>query len=98
MVRLLPFLSGCAQPTLVPPPRLYQQLEEAAALLREGGGLAVRSGISVSNITAAAEEEEKRLRQAPKLKPKLDPKTGKWVVKSWDGLVAGIEGGDARLL
>lgn len=71
-------------------------LEEAAALAREGDGLAARSGASVSNTTAAADEEERRLRRAPKPKPKLDPKTGKWVVKSWDGSVAGIEGGDAR--
>ena len=33
---------------------------------------------------------------APKPKPKYDPATGKWVVKSWDGSVAGIPDGDKR--
>lgn len=42
------------------------------------------------------EEEEKKARLAPKPKPKYDPKTGKWVVKSWDGSVAGVENGEAR--
>jgi hypothetical protein len=33
---------------------------------------------------------------APKPKPKYDPVTGKWVVRNWDGTVAGVEHGDAR--
>jgi len=40
--------------------------------------------------------EEEALRRAPKPKPKFDPITGKWVVKNWDGTVAGIAGGDQR--
>lgn len=44
-------------------------------------------------------EEEKReyaSRRAPKPKPKFDTVTGKWVVPSWDGTLAGIPGGDTR--
>ena len=42
------------------------------------------------------DEEETKARLAPKPKPKFDPKTGKWVVKSWDGSVAGVENGESR--
>jgi len=41
-----------------------------------------------------AETEENTLRSAPKPKPKFDAVTGKWVVKNWDGSVAGVKGGD----
>jgi len=43
-----------------------------------------------------AEEKELQARLAPKPKPKFDPKTGKWVVKNWNGAVAGVPGGDKR--
>jgi hypothetical protein len=33
---------------------------------------------------------------APKPKPKYDPVTGKWVVRNWDGTVAGVKNGDQR--
>lgn len=44
------------------------------------------------------EEEAKELeaRKAPKPKPKYDPLTGKWVVKNWDGSVAGVQDGEKR--
>ena len=45
---------------------------------------------------ALDDDEELKLRTAPKPKPKFDPRTGKWVVKNWDGSVAGIPGGDQR--
>ena len=32
----------------------------------------------------------------PKPKPKYDAKTGKWVVKNWDGTVAGVQDGENR--
>jgi len=38
--------------------------------------------------------EEYAQRLQPKPKPKYDPSTGKWVVKNWDGTVAGIPNGD----
>ncbi|KAL9182613.1 hypothetical protein ACHAXT_013265 [Thalassiosira profunda] len=67
-------------------------LVEIAALTpsKEGGGG------GVSKVTAAEEEAEKMARLAPKPKPKFDPKTGKWVVKSWDGSVAGVKDGEGR--
>lgn len=37
---------------------------------------------------------EMALRLAPKPKPKYDLSTGKWVVKNWNGSVAGVDGGD----
>jgi 26S proteasome regulatory subunit N4 len=36
-----------------------------------------------------AEKKEEDARMAPKPKPKFDPKSGKWVVKNWDGSIAG---------
>jgi hypothetical protein len=54
------------------------------------------TGSSVSATTAMDEDEELKLRLAPKPKPKFDPRTGKWVVKSWDGSVAGVEDGESR--
>ena len=50
----------------------------------------------ISATTTAQDEEEKKARLAPKPKPKFDPKSGKWVVKSWDGSVAGVENGETR--
>jgi hypothetical protein len=38
--------------------------------------------------TQLAKEEE--LRRNPKPKPKYDPVSGKWVVRNWDGTIAGI--------
>mmetsp|Transcript_21862 Transcript_21862/g.43807 ORF Transcript_21862/g.43807 Transcript_21862/m.43807 type:complete len:358 (-) Transcript_21862:6-1079(-) len=52
--------------------------------------------ISLSNTTKVNEAEEIKARLAPKPKPKFDPVTGKWVVKSWDGSVAGVENGVTR--
>lgn len=49
-----------------------------------------------SATTAEDDEAELKLRLAPKPKPKFDPKTGKWVVRSWDGSVAGVENGETR--
>jgi hypothetical protein len=51
---------------------------------------------SVLNNNGKDEAEETKARRAPKPKPKYDAKTGKWVVKSWDGSVAGIENGETR--
>jgi len=42
------------------------------------------------------QEEEQAARLASKPKPKYDPITGKWVVKNWDGTVAGVSGGEQR--
>ena len=40
-------------------------------------------------------QAEKEARLAPKPKPKYDPKTGKWVVTTWNGTIVG--GGDSGL-
>ena len=47
---------------------------------------------------AKAEQEQAELaaRRAPKPKPKYDPVSGKWVVKNWDGTLAGAPQGEAR--
>ena len=37
-----------------------------------------------------AQEEEEALRRQEKPKPKYDPVSGKWVVRNWDGSIAGI--------
>jgi len=52
--------------------------------------------MSLSNTNKVNEAEEIKARLAPKPKPKFDPITGKWVVKSWDGSVAGVENGVTR--
>jgi len=52
--------------------------------------------MSLSNTNKVNEAEEIKARLAPKPKPKFDPVTGKWVVKSWDGSVAGVENGVTR--
>jgi len=64
----------------------------------KGGGISSSSssGGGVSTTTPKEDEAEKRARLAPKPKPKYDPKTGKWVVSSWDGSVAGVEHGETR--
>eukprot|EP00581_Thalassiosira_minuscula_P017306 CAMPEP_0183728892 /NCGR_PEP_ID=MMETSP0737-20130205/29189_1 /TAXON_ID=385413 /ORGANISM="Thalassiosira miniscula, Strain CCMP1093" /LENGTH=287 /DNA_ID=CAMNT_0025960955 /DNA_START=9 /DNA_END=872 /DNA_ORIENTATION=+ len=49
-----------------------------------------------TNKDNVMDEEEKKARLAPKPKPKFDPQTGKWVVKSWDGSVAGVTNGELR--
>jgi Nas2 N_terminal domain len=45
-----------------------------------------------------ADKNEYAARLQPKPKPKFDPVTGKWVVKNWDGTIAGAgkEGGEGR--
>jgi 26S proteasome non-ATPase regulatory subunit 9 len=43
-----------------------------------------------------AERAEEEARKAKKPLPKFDPVTGKWVVRNWDGSVAGVEHGEQR--
>lgn len=66
---------------------------------QQGGDANTSSSISnkVNNNNGKDNEaEEIKARRAPKPKPKYDAATGKWVVKSWDGSVAGIENGETR--
>lgn len=61
------------------------------------GNAAIGNNATSASVTAKDnDEEEIKARLAPKPKPKFDPKTGKWVVKSWDGSVAGVENGESR--
>lgn len=48
------------------------------------------------NSARGDQSKEHALRTAPKPKPKFDPVTNQWVVKSWDGTVAGIPNGECR--
>jgi len=47
----------------------------------------------LSNNNNNNNRNEEKCRQAKKPKPKLDPQSGKWVVKNWDGSAAGLEDG-----
>jgi hypothetical protein len=78
--------------------RIELGLVEISALSKGNGEnpSAVGNNGSVIATTAKDDEEELKLRLAPKPKPKFDPRTGKWVVKSWDGSVAGVEDGESR--
>ena len=71
-------------------------LLEIAALAKEQSTSSAGNGGTISNTSEKDDEEEKKARLAPKPKPKFDPKTGKWVVPSWDGSVAGVEDGEKR--
>lgn len=72
-------------------------LVQIAALLKSSSS-SEEQDTSTNNatVTSRETEEEKKARLAPKPKPKFDSKTGKWVVKSWDGSVAGVENGESR--
>eukprot|EP00520_Triparma_pacifica_P004280 CAMPEP_0118660616 /NCGR_PEP_ID=MMETSP0785-20121206/15792_1 /TAXON_ID=91992 /ORGANISM="Bolidomonas pacifica, Strain CCMP 1866" /LENGTH=264 /DNA_ID=CAMNT_0006553903 /DNA_START=127 /DNA_END=917 /DNA_ORIENTATION=+ len=50
----------------------------------------------LNGSSGAQDEQDSELRRrlASKPRPKYDKVTGKWVVRNWDGSVAGIEGGD----
>jgi hypothetical protein len=73
-------------------------LVEIAARSTEktSGGNNIISLNSIAKDGVIDDEEEKKLRLAPKPKPKFDVTTGKWVVKSWDGSVAGVPDGEKR--
>ncbi len=42
------------------------------------------------------ETDEIESRRKRKPQPKFDPETGKWVVRNWDGTIAGVENGHLR--
>eukprot|EP00804_Cyclotella_cryptica_P024550 CCRYP_014649-RA/>CCRYP_014649-RA protein AED:0.10 eAED:0.10 QI:3173/1/1/1/1/1/3/2753/344 len=65
--------------------RIDRGLVEVAALMK-----------SNNDEADSATNDEQQLRSAPKPAPKFDPVTGKWVVKSWDGAVAGVQDGERR--
>eukprot|EP00986_Skeletonema_menzelii_P013350 scaffold7689_cov139-Skeletonema_menzelii.AAC.4 len=72
-------------------------LREASAAASSDGGEVSSNLQSMSvNNNKMNEAEEIMARRAPKPKPKFDPITKKWVVKSWDGSVAGVENGEVR--
>ncbi|KAL7488963.1 hypothetical protein ACHAW6_014551 [Cyclotella cf. meneghiniana] len=60
-------------------------------------GLVEVAAFMNNNVEAESKKnDEQQLRSAPKPAPKFDPITGKWVVKSWDGTVAGVKDGEMR--
>lgn len=73
-------------------------LVEIAAQSTEkaSGGSNIASPNSIAKDDVIDDEEERKLRLALKPKPKFDVTTGKWVVKSWDGSVAGVPDGEKR--
>eukprot|EP00573_Skeletonema_grethae_P002174 CAMPEP_0201689366 /NCGR_PEP_ID=MMETSP0578-20130828/2974_1 /ASSEMBLY_ACC=CAM_ASM_000663 /TAXON_ID=267565 /ORGANISM="Skeletonema grethea, Strain CCMP 1804" /LENGTH=358 /DNA_ID=CAMNT_0048173989 /DNA_START=25 /DNA_END=1098 /DNA_ORIENTATION=+ len=78
--------------------RIERGLLELSALRdaeTSGGGSGGDASKSMSK-DKVNEAQEIQARRAPKPKPKFDPVTGKWVVKSWDGSVAGVENGEVR--
>jgi len=82
--------------------RIERGLLEITALREASGDTTTTKQDSSSlSITSSSnqkinEAEEIKARLAPKPKPKFDPISGKWVVESWDGSVAGIENGETR--
>ena len=68
----------------------------AQSTKKTSGGSNIISPNSIAKDDVIDDEEEKKLRLAPKPKPKFDATTGKWVVKSWDGSVAGVPDGEKR--
>ncbi|CAB9518720.1 ATPase regulatory subunit 9 [Seminavis robusta] len=66
------------------------------SLMKQIEGLLVQLAAVKNPGKKEEETKEEASRAAPKPKPKYDPKTGKWVVKNWDGTVAGVEDGEKR--
>ena len=74
-----------------------REASAASAASSDGDGEVSSNLQSMSgNNNKINEAEEIMARRAPKPKPKFDPITKKWVVKSWDGSVAGVENGEVR--
>jgi 26S proteasome non-ATPase regulatory subunit 9 len=69
--------------------RLAEIRTDRQALLRESERLLHQLARLQNPGKTAAEEAERAARSAPKPKPKYDAVTGKWVVRNWDGTVAG---------
>jgi Nas2 N_terminal domain len=59
--------------------------------------LAIWQPESQAQQLQAQEEAEEALRRQEKPKPKYDPVSGKWVVRNWDGSIAGIPTNDTTL-
>ncbi|KAL7442853.1 hypothetical protein ACHAXM_008554 [Skeletonema potamos] len=77
--------------------RIERGLLEITALREASGDTTKQQSASSSSLSRKINEaDEIKARLAPKPKPKFDPISGKWVVKSWDGSVAGIENGETR--
>lgn len=79
--------------------RIERGLLELSALRDATGQGGSRGGDGAARAMSkdkVNEAQEIQARKAPKPKPKFDPVTGKWVVKSWDGSVAGVENGEVR--
>ena len=78
-----------------------------AGLAGGGGGGSGGSGSGtaggIANPTAVGggtagetTDDETAKRRAPKPPPKFDARSGRWVVRNWDGSLSGAEGGEGR--
>ena len=72
--------------------QIQQTLHQLSALQRQSSATATATG--PNNNKEAEEQAELDARRQPK--PKYDPVSGKWVVRNWDGSIAGVAGGSEQ--
>mmetsp|Transcript_39748 Transcript_39748/g.59735 ORF Transcript_39748/g.59735 Transcript_39748/m.59735 type:complete len:317 (+) Transcript_39748:135-1085(+) len=76
--------------------RLKEIKTDRASLMEQLEVGLVKVAAEEKRISQEEEQAELNARLAPKPKPKFDPVTGKWVVKNWDGTLAGVKHGEKR--
>jgi hypothetical protein len=81
--------------------RMERGLVELTALREAASSSSSAASKSAANnkgtkVQKINEAQEIQARKAPKPKPKYDPITKQWVVKSWDGSIAGVKDGEVR--
>ena len=76
--------------------RMERGLVELTTLREAASSDDTSKSTANNKATKINEAEEIQARKAPKPKPKYDPITKQWVVKSWDGSIAGVKDGEIR--
>ena len=74
--------------------QIQQTLHQLSALQRQSSATATTG--PDNNKEVAEEQAELDARRQPKPKPKYDPVSGKWVVRNWDGSIAGGAAGGSE--